>query len=624
MGNSLEIGGYARYAAVTLSGLILFFMGTLQAFMEGYELIPIFALFLLTAIISFHNKTPSGGILYGVFTSVSFLLGQFLSIVIVELSLLAGGSGALDEGFPVFVRVVSVYVPNMVAFAVAFASLGLFFGLLGYIFGRSSPDTVLNAPRSYRDYWSSIHHLGKSEKREYSDLDRRFSSWSATKKGWWKGIASGIAQPAPDLFFLPRKIRKGSNVFGSGDLYDLSTGRMLGNGLVNPTDLVAKYRPFVLKIPEYSTKAKGVRRLAFENILKNFLKRVVPSKAVFVFFVVLSGLFVSSAYLGKMGSISFFMTAFSLVVGIALSAATLLLAWSWGNKSKELFEKRPDERLLILVVYVVLALLYGFFYQMSLNLPLPSDPADRVAVWGVWIGWFFALSFVLGLSYILIHREVEVVNTYFYDNRKPAGPVVRSSAYKDPADEPFWLKQEKVESYWVIRFMYFWRYEIAKVPHSDWERVELWVDAANGALKWVVSDYHYRELWYKVKGELDSLYVSFFVNFHTPVPVLEVDEANAISKALNRNARSLLATTITGRSKEIVEELNRLLDNDVWKKLHPAEWITDFGLKNVAAGFSSKLPWRFWRYPHGLEAPERYLDEPAAKPEDNPSRVDES
>ncbi len=128
MGCSMEIGGYARYAAVTLSGLILFFMGTLQVFMKGYDLIPIFALFLLTAIISFHNKTPSGGLFYGLFTSVSFLLGQFLSLVIVELGLLIGGAGNVDQGLSVFLSVVSIYVPNMASFSVAFASLGLFFG----------------------------------------------------------------------------------------------------------------------------------------------------------------------------------------------------------------------------------------------------------------------------------------------------------------------------------------------------------------------------------------------------------------------------------------------------------------------------------------------------------------
>jgi len=53
-----------------------------------------------------------------------------------------------------------------------------------------------------------------------------------------------------------------------------------------------------------------------------------------------------------------------------------------------------------------------------------------------------------------------------------------------------------------MRFMYFWHYEITTVPHADWERVEVWVDAENGTPKWVVSDYHYRELWYSIEKEI--------------------------------------------------------------------------------------------------------------------------
>ena len=611
----MEIGGYVRYALVTLSGLFLFFLGSLLPLMKGYELFPVFALFLLTAVVCYLNKTPIGGLLYGLFTSISFLLGEFLTVVILEITLLVGGGDFSERAFLVFLQIVSTYAPNMASFAFAFASLGLFFGLLGYVFSLSSAGVVINPPRSYRDYWSSIHHLGKSEKREYSDLDRRFSSWGITKKGWWTSIASGITEPPSDLVFLPRKSRVDS--MGIGDLYDLSSGRMLGNGIVNPADMLSKYRPFVLKIPDLSANTRGVRRWVFEKMVGRFSERIVGSKGVMAFFVLLSGLFVSSIYFGQIGDPTIAFKNLPTFIAIGLSVATLFLVWSWSKKSKVIIEKRPDERLLILIVYVVLALLFGFFYQMMRN--LPTDATGEVGAWYIWFNWFIVLSIILGLSYIVIHREVEVVNTYFYDNSKRTSPIAKSPVYKDPADEPFWLKEENVESYWVIRFMYYWRYELAKVPHSDWERVELWVDASNGTLKWVVSDYHYRELWYKVKGELNSLYVSFLINFHTPIPVLDVEEVTAIDKALEKGNRDLLRTAITGNSMEITELISKFLTSDFWKRMHPADWISDFGLKNVAAEFSSKLPWRYWRYAHGLEEPERYLKEPATRPEDNPS-----
>jgi hypothetical protein len=375
-----------------------------------------------------------------------------------------------------------------------------------------------------------------------------------------------------------------------------------------------------LHIPEYSTSAKGVRRIFFEKLLSKFLERLMPSKFLMGFFAILSILFIYLVYLGQALSPASKLSP-NLPVGIAIafSAVTLFFVWSWRRKSKELFDKRPDERLFILSVYAVLAFLYGFFYEIILNSPV--DTAGWVSAWFVWTMWFLFLSVILGLSYIFVHREVEVVNTYFYDNLDVpdvTGKLSKSPEYRDIADEPFWLKQNNVKSYWVIRFMYYWRYELAKVPHSDWERVELWVDAASGSLKWVVSDYHYRELWYEVKVKVSSLYVSFFTNFHTPIPILDDAEVTAIYKALNDPSGKMFRTIVTGKSKEILDQISKLLDKRFWQELHSSKWISDFGLQNVAASFSSKLPWRFWRYPKGLEEPEAYSNQPAATPEDEP------
>jgi len=613
----MEFGEYSKAAVVSLSGLVLLFLGAMLPLLTDFELIPIFALFLLTVIICYNNKTPLGGLFYGLFTSVSFLIGNLLTTLFIEYSLIIGGGSLTEEGLGLFLILVTDYVPEMVSLVVAFASLGLFFGILGYIVKRSSPDTIINPPRHYRDYWSSIHSLGKSEKREYSDLDRRFGILGLTKKDWWTKIVAGITQPPPDLVFVPKKISNGSEL-NSGDLYDLSSGQMLGESLVNPSDLASIYRPFVLQIPEYSISAKGIRRIFFEKLLSNFLERVTVSKGVIGFFAILSTIFTFLIYLGQESSPAFELSAnLPVIVAIGFSLFTLFFVWKWRRKSAELFKKRPDERLFILIIYIVLALLYGFFYEMLLN--APANTAEWVGAWFVWTRWFLLLSAILGLSYIFVHREVEVVNTYFYDNRDLSKKTQISPAYRDASDEPFWLKKDDVNSYWVIRFMYYWRYEVAKVPHSDWERVELWIDAKKGDLKWVVSDYHYRELWYEVKNKLTSLYVSFFVNFHTPIPILESEEVTAFSTALNKQRKDLLKTVITGKSKEIADKIREIIEKVSWRDLHPPDWISTFGLQNVAADFSSKLPWKFWRYPKGLEKPEIYLNLPAATPEDEPT-----
>jgi hypothetical protein len=310
----------------------------------------------------------------------------------------------------------------------------------------------------------------------------------------------------------------------------------------------------------------------------------------------------------------------------AASAVTLGLVLRWRKASEELFERRPDERVLILVVYIILALLYGFSFTIITNPPgalidPPFIPEGWIESWRLWIVWLLSLTFLLGFGYIFMHRECEVANTYFYDNRSSKSGVSQASPFKESHDEPFWLKEERVKAYWVLRFMYFWRYEVATIPHSDWERVEVWVDAENGTVKWVVSDYHYRELWYKVEGDFPVLYVKFFTNFHTPVPVVNSSEIESIFHVFSQTTRDLTKTAVTGKSSEIIEQLHARLESlsKLWTDLHPPDWIRSYGLPNVAASFCSKLPWTYWRYPNGLEEAERYLVKPATRVEDQPT-----
>lgn len=611
----MEPGDYIKSAIVTISGFILFFMGILLPIMKDYELIPLFILFFLTATISFYNKTPSGGLFYGLFTSICFLIGNLVTVVFIEYNLIIENS-ITDQGFTLFLGLISDYVPEFISFIMGFGSLGLFFGLLGYVFHRTSTEIIQYPPIYYRDYWSSIHLLGKSQRREYSELDRRFATSSLKLKGIWNKIVSGIKLPPLDIAFVSNKKQK-----QKGDLYDLSTGKILGTNLVNPNNLISKYRPFILKVPEYSTNIKGVRRVVFEELLEKFLGKILKTKIILPFFGFLSAVFILSVILTQQSSpIININNNLPTIVAFCFALITVIFVWRWSIKSKELFSKNPDERILILIVYVVLGFLFGFFYEMIFN--FPTDTAGWVEAWFVWTRWFIPLSIVLGLGYIFIHREVEVVNTYFYNNTRTKSKTEINPVYKDHLDEPFWLKEESTKSFWVIRFMYFWRYEIAKVPHSDWERIELWFDAEKGRLKWVVSDYHYRELWYEVKSDLSSLYVSFFVNFHTPIPILDEKEIIGMKQALEKNNTELLRTLINGKSEEIIENLRLVLDNKFWKKLHSPQWIANFGLKNVAANFSSTIPWRFWRYPQGLEKPEIYLDKPAATVEDEPVSYD--
>jgi len=612
----MDFAGYTKSVIVSLSGFILLFIGVLLPIIQEFQLIPIFILFLLTATVSFLNKKPLGGLFYGLFTSMSLLIGNLLTVLFIEYSLIFTENSIGEQGLSIFISIIETYIPEFISFIIAFTTLGLFFGLMGYVFDKTSLETIWSPPLHYRDYWSSIHSLGKSRKREYYKLDRRFGADSFKIKGLMEKITSAVVVPQPDLAFVLNKNKKGIQNFEKGSLYDISSGRLLDNNLTNPNRLVSKYRPYVLKIPEYATGTKGVRRIVFEKILENFLGRILKLRIILPFFIVLSMIFVFFIQINQVQTSIFSLSSeLTLIIAIFFSVVTLLFVWRWGVRSKKLFNQRPDERILILIIYVVLGLLFGFYAEMILN--IPTDTAGWVSGWFIWTRWFLVLSVILGLGYIFIHREVEVINTYFYDNSE-SEPRISSSVYRDLSDEPFWIRKSEVKNFWVIRFMYFWKYELAKIPHSDWERIELWFDAQKGVLKWVVSDYHYRELWYEVKNEVSALYVGFFLNFHTPIPILDDKQVDAIKQALNKDNGKLIRSFITGKSVEIVENIKNLLTKEFWQELHPSMWVSNYGLQNIAAGFCSKLPWRFWRYAFGLEEPERYLDKPAAVSNDEP------
>ena len=612
----MDFAGYTKSVIVSLSGFILLFIGVLLPIIQEFQLIPIFILFLLTATVSFLNKKPLGGLFYGLFTSMSLLIGNLLTVLFIEYSLIFTENSIGEQGLSIFISIIETYIPEFISFIIAFTTLGLFFGLMGYVFDKTSLETIWSPPLHYRDYWSSIHSLGKSRKREYYKLDRRFGADSFKIKGLMEKITSAVVVPQPDLAFVLNKNKKGIQNFEKGSLYDISSGRLLDNNLTNPNRLVSKYRPYVLKIPEYATGTKGVRRIVFEKILENFLGRILKLRIILPFFIVLSMIFVFFIQINQVQTSIFSLSSeLTLIIAIFFSVVTLLFVWRWGVRSKKLFNQRPDERILILIIYVVLGLLFGFYAEMILN--IPTDTAGWVSGWFIWTRWFLVLSVILGLGYIFVHREVEVINTYFYDNSE-SEPRISSSVYRDLSDEPFWIRKSEVKNFWVIRFMYFWKYELAKIPHSDWERIELWFDAQKGVLKWVVSDYHYRELWYEVKNEVSALYVGFFLNFHTPIPILDDKQVDAIKQALNKDNGELIRSFITGKSVEIVENIKNLLTKEFWQELHPSMWVSNYGLQNIAAGFCSKLPWRFWRYAFGLEEPERYLDKPAAVSNDEP------
>ncbi|MFX1243736.1 MAG: hypothetical protein ACFE8F_02175 [Promethearchaeota archaeon] len=123
-----------------------------------------------------------------------------------------------------------------------------------------------------------------------------------------------------------------------------------------------------------------------------------------------------------------------------------------------------------------------------------------------------------------------------------------------------WLE---ADAYWVYRYVWYWPLEITfPLPHSDWERADIWINARTGNIEWITSDYHWRELWYEnsVKVREVNPIIDFLFNWNTPEPLTVKDGAQ------------------------------------VHQPLAPY-----FGEGKTIGEFADQLPWLFARYKHSCE-----------------------
>jgi hypothetical protein len=107
---------------------------------------------------------------------------------------------------------------------------------------------------------------------------------------------------------------------------------------------------------------------------------------------------------------------------------------------------------------------------------------------------------------------------YFYH-----GGEAEKFHYRSSKDKPGWLESKP---YWVLRYLFTWPAELTVVKGlpfirglKDIERLDVWLDAKTGTTEWIVSDYHWRELWYRTEANLTDMRVWLASNFHTPRPL---------------------------------------------------------------------------------------------------------
>lgn len=254
-------------------------------------------------------------------------------------------------------------------------------------------------------------------------------------------------------------------------------------------------------------------------------------------------------------------------------------------------------RIVIPIVLVILCSVTGYLALPDGNYPSLIRSLGLFALFG-----YVGLTLYMQLNPSL---KLYKLTCYLYDDRQEESLTFRKSI----DDRPWWVNGQ----YWVLRYIYSWRWEftLPRPRLHDFERIELWCNAKTGKLEWIVSDFHYRELWRKVSDNLNEIIVDWDENFHT----FDIDVQPELQTIAKRIGEIESKKGLSG-----IPEIAKLYDTYLEKrqeflrdflKIHPPEYLlpylTECGLatKTVAKELSGR-PWTYWRYAFGAYPRKNY------------------
>jgi hypothetical protein len=212
---------------------------------------------------------------------------------------------------------------------------------------------------------------------------------------------------------------------------------------------------------------------------------------------------------------------------------------------------------------------------------------------------------------------------YFYvnDGRRP------NMHYRD-GHEPYWLEGKY---YWVWRYIHLAPAELLKFWEKDWERLEIWIRAdgdGRGRLEYVVTDFHYRELWFGYEGitrqkardyhnglltaYLDTperltwlVEVDMDIFFHTP-SIKSVYLTRGKRLSIGRRILSVLTVMWNRPVKENPDKYKHSLER---LEIEGAGFLEDVPehFRTLVTRQLLSLPWVYWRFPRGAQSARQSL-----------------
>ncbi|WXG42538.1 MAG: hypothetical protein WED04_00265 [Promethearchaeati archaeon SRVP18_Atabeyarchaeia-1] len=506
----------------------------------------------------------------------------------------------------------SFYLAYGLGFLIA-ALWGSIWGVLGkymvYVTPAKKSEETIKVAHVFRDLWSNYFIFGKNTRPEFR---LKQAAGSTVQEGaTLTGILGtpGAKAEYVTYRYLDRKKRFETveasvggilvepSEKGMAKVYHrdykargVEEKKMVGE-FYDPKPLFDKYTPmwspFALSVREYLSKVLNPLVL-------------IPIIVGAIFFAPL----ILEAYKYIFSGTAPPAAAWVLIAQVAIVILLLGYLFLWRRKIPTALKAHPEGALAFVFAVLVIGVLFIFSFQFlsGLILLIQSESID--------LSLTLATNAVLFLLIVSIFTSLSTVqmlgadnfNVYFYDDKdKDLNP------YKNDYDKPQWLKGSH---YWIFRHMYFWPFEatpsLKGFAHEDFERVEVWVNADTGKPEWSLSDYHWRELWYKIP-ELDediAIQASFNKNFHTPsVSVIRRSHLKEVKYAGESWFGSLeMMFHYLRVSRELKKEM--LVPPKVSKKR--AETLQNFfvdlppAIRLAAAGTMAGFAWNFFRYPQGV------------------------
>ena len=212
---------------------------------------------------------------------------------------------------------------------------------------------------------------------------------------------------------------------------------------------------------------------------------------------------------------------------------------------------------------------------------------------------------------------------YFYvnDGRRP------NLHYRE-GHEPYWLEGKY---YWVWRYVHLAPAELLKFWEKDWERLEIWIRAdgdKRGRLEYVVTDFHYRELWFGydkitrkkardyhqavLERDVDTserltwlVEVDMDIVFHTPsIKGIYLTRGKRLS--IGRRILSVLTVMWNKPIKENPEKYKRRIEH---LEIEGTGFLEDVPehFRTLVTRQLLDLPWTYWRFPRGARSARQLL-----------------